>query len=128
MRISDWSSDVCSSDLPDRDESHHALTMLVEYGHAAAVTAHFGAAARRALVEDLGFTGQRVARIDRLEPAQFVDPRRTQPGLSVGFQILDHHRHRHRAGVPRSEEHTSELHSLMRISYAVFCLKNNTKI
>src|SRR3546814_6196406 len=28
--------------------------------------------------------------------------------------------------VPRSEEHTSELQSLMRISYAVFCLKNNT--
>src|SRR3546814_10911679 len=28
------------------------------------------------------------------------------------------------AGIPRSEEHTSELQSLMRISYAVFCLKN----
>src|SRR3546814_9197286 len=33
-----------------------------------------------------------------------------------------------RAGGPRSEEHTSELQSLMRISYAVFCLKKNTKI
>src|SRR3546814_10759532 len=98
--------------------------MLVEYGHAAAVTAHFGAAARRALVEDLGFTGQRVARIDQLEPAQFVDPRRTQPGLSVGFQILDHHRHRHRA---RSEEHTSELQSLMRLSNAFFCVKKKYK-
>src|SRR3546814_18913582 len=95
MRISDWSSDVCSSDL--------------EYGHAAAVTAHFGAAARRALVEDLGFTGQRVARIDRLEPAQFVDPRRTQPGLSVGFQLLDHHRPRHRAGVPPACRQPPEL-------------------
>src|SRR3546814_2805042 len=30
--------------------------------------------------------------------------------------------------LPRSEEHTSELQSLMRISYAVFCLKKNTKI
>src|SRR3546814_2307268 len=30
--------------------------------------------------------------------------------------------------VPRSEEHTSELQSLMRISYAVFCLKNKKKI
>src|SRR3546814_10603551 len=29
---------------------------------------------------------------------------------------------------PRSEEHTSELHSLMRISYAVFCLKNNNQL
>src|SRR3546814_4065106 len=31
------------------------------------------------------------------------------------------------AGVPRSEEHTSELQSLMRISYAVFCLEKKTK-
>src|SRR3546814_10287019 len=31
------------------------------------------------------------------------------------------------AGTPRSEEHTSELQSLMRISYAVFCLKKNNK-
>src|SRR3546814_7616680 len=40
------------------------------------------------------------------------------------------HRHRRRpacAGEPRSEEHTSELQSLMRISYAVFCLKKTTK-
>src|SRR3546814_7522202 len=35
--------------------------------------------------------------------------------------------HKHlRAAVPRSEEHTSELQSLMRISYAVFCLKKKT--
>src|SRR3546814_9434691 len=31
-----------------------------------------------------------------------------------------------RTGLPRSEEHTSELQSLMRISYAVFCLKKKT--
>src|SRR3546814_9888856 len=37
------------------------------------------------------------------------------------------HRQRlHPVGAPRSEEHTSELQSLMRISYAVFCLKKNT--
>src|SRR3546814_8597018 len=34
---------------------------------------------------------------------------------------------RHPVGHPRSEEHTSELQSLMRISYAVFCLKHKTK-
>src|SRR3546814_3605782 len=33
---------------------------------------------------------------------------------------------RHKSRVPRSEEHTSELQSLMRISYAVFCLKKKT--
>src|SRR3546814_7445310 len=37
-------------------------------------------------------------------------------------QILEVHRS-HRLAYPRSEEHTSELQSLMRISYAVFCLK-----
>src|SRR3546814_8082081 len=36
-------------------------------------------------------------------------------------------RHRRRGGGERSEEHTSELQSLMRISYAVFCLKKKTK-
>src|SRR3546814_2161310 len=35
---------------------------------------------------------------------------------------------RRRARLPRSEEHTSELQSLLRISYAVFCLKKKTKI
>src|SRR3546814_2952752 len=36
-------------------------------------------------------------------------------------------RERRARGLPRSEEHTSELQSLMRISYAVFCLKKKTK-
>src|SRR3546814_3090612 len=44
-----------------------------------------------------------------------------------GFDAADrHHHHRpHECGAIRSEEHTSELQSLMRISYAVFCLKKN---
>src|SRR3546814_9746892 len=37
------------------------------------------------------------------------------------------HRHRMRVAMGRSEEHTSELQSLMRISYAVFCLKKKNK-
>src|SRR3546814_9781351 len=36
-------------------------------------------------------------------------------------------RHQREVGLPRSEEHTSELQSLMRISYAVFCLKKKKK-
>src|SRR3546814_9546383 len=43
------------------------------------------------------------------------EPRRTRSG------------HEHRADHDRSEEHTSELQSLMRISYAVFCLKKKKK-
>src|SRR3546814_6759560 len=50
--------------------------------------------------------------------------------MNCGEELQDTHvrrpvrgRRRRRAGSPRSEEHTSELQSLMRISYAVFCLK-----
>src|SRR3546814_10241601 len=47
-----------------------------------------------------------------------VDPERARPGQPEGRA---HEAHR------RSEEHTSELQSLMRISYAVFCLKKKKK-
>src|SRR3546814_3120371 len=51
--------------------------------------------------------------------------RLVSPPLRMGVDRV-HHRRDHRAvapGMARSEEHTSELQSLMRISYAVFCLK-----
>src|SRR3546814_3225419 len=41
----------------------------------------------------------------------------------LGFRLRDHKRGREPSAPSRSEEHTSELQSLMRISYAVFCLK-----
>src|SRR3546814_9789935 len=55
--------------------------------------------------------------------------RRLLPDLDIAKAHADEHRHlladrRHR--LERSEEHTSELQSLMRISYAVFCLKKKT--
>src|SRR3546814_6558314 len=50
--------------------------------------------------------------------------RRTPPPLRTGKSIL---RDRPSPAWPRSEEHTSELRSLMRISYAVFCLKKKIK-
>src|SRR3546814_8125119 len=66
---------------------------------------------RGALVLDLHFRVQRVAR-----PHRHLEDERihAQPGQHVGAQH-------------RSEEHTSELQSLMRISYAVFCLKKKKK-
>src|SRR3546814_5618859 len=108
MRISDWSSDVCSSDLPV------------------------------------------VRRTARILPAPADLSRRTSPNWSLSTWLLKRRKklRKHRLGtVPtfepvfeflgvevkvtpgccmhckRSEEHTSELQSLMRISYAVFCLK-----
>src|SRR3546814_10757402 len=91
MRISDWSSDVCSSDL-----EHHA----------------------RHLRQPLG----------RRHGARMVDRRQVaQPRLAEQGHV-DREGERAQAAVGRSEEHTSELQSLMRISYAVFCLKKNNHL
>src|SRR3546814_4820593 len=98
MRISDWSSDVCSSDL-----RHHAGE---ERGVAARVAAAAGDARGAGLAGDVVAQDRRVL------------------GGAAGFGHRLHHRHHFVRDLRvRSEEHTSELQSLMRISYAVFCLK-----
>src|SRR3546814_1017358 len=114
MRISDWSSDVCSSDLFDDEQRPLDPAHLAQRG-GKIVLARIGGelaqdAARRDLssahgggaAEQIGPVGndQRLTRLAAHQRAQFA-------------------RRRGR----RSEEHTSELQSLMRISYAVFCLK-----
>src|SRR3546814_6043113 len=111
MRISDWSSDVCSSDL--------------DPGAAGAGPPLRGA---------VGAAGQRLARVpqpgrdeadappaDRRPAARLPRAARLVPGPSSGGGAEA------RAAGRRSEEHTSELQSLMRISYAVFCLKKKKK-
>src|SRR3546814_4685461 len=108
MRISDWSSDVCSSDLVI--EGRHALDQLEGIGRHPA-----GAVARPQVARDhLGVGG--------LVEVRHVEADRA--GVHRAVRVLRHH-----ADHARSEEHTSELQSLMRISYAVFCLKkkNTTK-
>src|SRR3546814_8747961 len=110
MRISDWSSDVCSSDL---------LPAVLVAVHDDAVAI---------LGEPLLL---RIARGRQCEPPDDFGLSRLQvvERRHVG---LRHEQHVHRRlrgdiaerdDVVRSEEHTSELQSLMRISYAVFCLK-----
>src|SRR3546814_4119479 len=122
MRISDWSSDVCSSDL-----EHHALHVPVApeaFGEVAVV----GRGGRReGLEEAVGAFEDRArreesgAREERRPVARLRRPAGMQPlGPGTVGQVLDD------AGGGRggrSEEHTSELQSLMRNSYAVFCLK-----
>src|SRR3546814_7361711 len=110
MRISDWSSDVCSSDLaaPAFRTAGHPATRRCRPHRAwtgPAPGRHATRAAQRA----------------RLGGGQGDAPR---PGRAL--------RLRWRAGrrpatLPRSEEHTSELQSLMRNSYAVFCLHKKNK-
>src|SRR3546814_9913930 len=88
MRISDWSSDVCSSDL----HLHAALS-----------------------VADLAVVATQDARTLRDQQK------------APGRRVIDRLRHCGDHIARRSEEHTSELQSLMRISYAVFCLKKKRK-
>src|SRR3546814_9553542 len=128
MRISDWSSDVCSSDLgfrPQRTrsiaEDVHDRALRVPGADGSLVPAvavcripagdeqggqHRGAGGG---VRMLG-TGGRVVGAHQLvlQPRVLADRRPHQED----FDMTD-----------RSEEHTSELQSLMRNSYAVFCLK-----
>src|SRR3546814_4792175 len=124
MRISDWSSDVCSSDL---DPGHLAarnprlfarrdragLWPLRDDPPGPAALAR----AARELAE--GPATLVVGALSPPDPAPAVDVVRPPPGDPGQGRAADDPAPRAR----RSEEHTSELQSLMRISYAVFCLK-----
>src|SRR3546814_2956473 len=104
MRISDWSSDVCSSDL-------RTLRNPI------AAAGPFSSPTTTGDTHATPCTRQRPALHPR--PVR-LQHRRRRTGVVAA-------RNR-RPVAARSEEHTSELQSLMRISYAVFCLKKkNTK-
>src|SRR3546814_8821771 len=99
MRISDWSSDVCSSDLPPAQLCLALGKPVHEVGG--------GKGPKR------DHPQQQLAEIGE--------------GDGSGVVIMLDQAAQHDPAVPRSEEHTSELQSLMRISYAVFCLKKKKK-
>src|SRR3546814_8627060 len=125
MRISDWSSDVCSSDL------------LIDFG--------FGAAFLFRLSNIGRIHASKADGIDSM--LRHEVPCASGSGPSSGITSTPSHGKIVKCGwpsnsivaascdgarttrktvsslTPRSEEHTSELQSLMRISYAVFCLK-----
>src|SRR3546814_1977648 len=109
MRISDWSSDVCSSDL----FRISAAVLQLELHLRRATTARY--VTGKQLLAQAQHIGARLLDVheDRIQPLD----RGERVGLRSGDERAD--------GVcrARSEEHTSELQSLMRISYAVFCLK-----
>src|SRR3546814_8677694 len=112
MRISDWSSDVCSSDLGDGDIEETNGASSADPGDAGGVRA---ARARRRHLGDRARRG--AGRHDRLRG-------RVSRRFRAWQRVRDRARpDRHQRACRRSEEHTSELQSLMRISYAVFCLK-----
>src|SRR3546814_3644295 len=111
MRISDWSSNVCSSDLADGDVRQQTQR------HVRAVRGSDTAGHQR--FQRITISA-RVTQVDGKALASIDD----------GTDFLTADRARDQTLDVRSEEHTSELQSLMRISYAVFCLKKkkyNTK-
>src|SRR3546814_4761505 len=119
MRISDVSSDVCSSDLPvERPGQRYRLrrVLIVQPVERPAGRHRGEGEAGRELErqpQQARRAGEVVARVAALQ-------RNVQQRLAAG--LLEHHPKQDRPP-GRSEEHTSELQSLMRISYAVFCLK-----
>src|SRR3546814_3426812 len=115
MRISDWSSDVCSSDLQRRGSETWALRTLVAAGWCVPSCA-LRATTPNPSSEDEGlrvYTPDCKNCIRNARPADCPGGR-CQAGHPGPIGSL---------AVTRSEEHTSELQSLMRISYAVFCFK-----
>src|SRR3546814_2701353 len=108
MRISDWSSDVCSSDLRTGrcDVAEDVATALAQ-------------AREDALREAAGKCDEMARSAERSRAAAALAGResvasRRQSDVETAEAL-------------RSEEHTSELQSLMRISYAVFCLQKKTQ-
>src|SRR3546814_9124707 len=112
MRISDWSSDVCSSDLHplERPGLRHPVAEMTD-----------SVFVRGAITE---------CKTQKPHPTQpipnhILRSRIGQIMLGLQNQDLEHHDRVKRR--TRSEEHPSELQSLMRISYAVFCLKKKNE-
>src|SRR3546814_9777197 len=117
MRISDWSSDVCSSDLiveaglselPRLDERAHDILEHRDPHRLVETAPRF---LDRTLPAQPG--GGEDVDLDQQPPRPALIGPAAQAGEFLQRRV-------------RSEEHTSALQSLMRISYAVFCLKKNT--
>src|SRR3546814_10010741 len=119
MRISDWSSDVCSSDLPRRASE---LPRCLERGQQAL------AVMEKHVAGSDWFTGPAYGIAD-IALFAYIDVADDGGFDLSAYPAIRGWLARVRATpgfvAMRSEEHTSELLSLMRISYAVFCLRKN---
>src|SRR3546814_2050770 len=112
MRISDWSSDVCSSDLGELKRKLPRVTIFPKSHY---VTPREKIVGMFDSIRDELNARIKLLRLqNKLIEAQRIE-QRTQFDLEMIREIGYCN--------GRSEEHTSELQSLMRISYAVFCLK-----
>src|SRR3546814_4878750 len=143
MRISDWSSDVCSSDLiiTDTDIEHRLnLVLTANRGQVdAAERERLRMQVLRNLIDEklqiqearsneitipeaeVEQTFARVAQNFKREPKDFAELLKASGSSDTALK------QQIRGELARSEEHTSELQSLMRTSYAVFCLPKKKK-
>src|SRR3546814_10784307 len=110
MRISDWSSDLCSSDLITNGVSLQAIfpdRVILS---------------RSGTLETLKLNKEAPTTAMAPPPTPSVPTGAAQMLSNIRDEVLNDP-----SKASRSEEHTSELQSLMRISYAVFCLKKKKK-
>src|SRR3546814_3655318 len=127
MSISDWSSDVCSSDLLVQPEPAPDGLSIQSRDHRVRRLLSIERQRRLSGAQRLGRRHGHIAAISALQHRTQGDGseagrgRYHQPDLGRLFDDPEWLVLRFPDG--RSEEHTSELQSLMRISYAVFCLK-----
>src|SRR3546814_8032542 len=124
MRISDWSSDVCSSDLAASTEARRrpgwrAITSSAEVP----IEPVAPRTATDCMVE-AGMVGAGMSETEQFLAEQEHRQRGEHAVEAVeDAAVARDHAARVLGAAVRSEEHTSELQALMRISYAVFCLK-----
>src|SRR3546814_1361190 len=132
MRISDWSSDVCSSDLipcrpgrilpPPRRSSGYLRRLRQRHGVGIYATK---SRQKPGCIPALVFAGRYTARCSlpglRCGPTDVLDYLAPALHAGGGRKTAATARTKAAPAYSRSEEHTSELQSLMRISYAVFC-------
>src|SRR3546814_3241235 len=134
MRISDWSSDVCSSDLPELVTWTREVIFLPRSRiSAAASEPYIERVGHRSTDESFAFNRAKSS-IAKAEPARqsvgrlvgdVVD--RAAGGILAEQNALRTFQYLNTLHVQtRSDEHTSELQSLMRTSYAIFCMQQKT--
>src|SRR3546814_9135002 len=125
MRISDWSSDVCSSDLYAGLAPEDMLLRAAPHD----LELDDGGVATPATLKEMALAAEAAARavpgVTNSEGGSASIGRATvaiatSHGFEGGYSGTSY-------GTSRSAEHTSELQSLMRISYAVFCLNKTNK-
>src|SRR3546814_10043331 len=121
LLISDWSSDVCSSDLIRPQVMEEVLRSQTQAYYSPENGGHFGLS----LGSYAHFTSPIRRYSDLVVHRSLVRAFGLGPGKLTDDEMATIDRTGEHISM-RSEEHTSELQSLMRISYAVFCLKKKT--